>query len=96
MSMIVLLEFHARPDVVTDLVALLEKILPETRAAQGFHELLLSQGQDDPGLVVSHETWSSREAFETYLRWRQENGTLNQLGALLAEAPVIRYLDILQ
>ncbi|HEX3829222.1 MAG TPA: antibiotic biosynthesis monooxygenase [Sporichthyaceae bacterium] len=96
MRTIVLLEFRTRTDTHSDFVALLTKILPDTRAAAGFETLQLSQDQDDPTLLVSHETWTSRQAFETYLGGRRQNGTLDDVVALLAEPPSIRYLDILQ
>ena len=49
--------------------------------------------QDEPLNLVLLETWETREQYEKYLAWRSETGALEALGAMLSQAPSIRYFD---
>ena len=40
-----------------------------------------------------YERWDSRQHYEKYLAWRTETGAVNQLGAMLAAPPSIRYFE---
>ena len=93
MAVTVLLELQAQGDKVDALVQTFKKILPDTRAYDGFVGIELVQIQDEPTNMVLIERWQTRQHYEKYLAWRIETGSLESLGAMLAGAPSIRYYD---
>jgi quinol monooxygenase YgiN len=42
---------------------------------------------------VFYERWDSRQHYEKYLAWRTETGVADQLVAMLAAPPSIRYFE---
>jgi quinol monooxygenase YgiN len=93
MSAIVLLEIQVKPEAVDEMKAFLKKILPDTRAYNGCQGLDIYGNVDDPGNLVFYERWDSRQHYEKYLAWRTETGVVDQLGAMLAAPPSIRYFE---
>jgi quinol monooxygenase YgiN len=93
MSTIVLLEIQVRPEAVDEMKAFLKKILPDTRAYDGCQGIDIYGNLDDTGNLVFYERWDSRQHYEKYLTWRTETGVVDQLGALLAAPPSIRYFE---
>ena len=77
----------------------LKELLPNTRNKDGFIDLVVHADQDDSDRFLCVQHWVSREAYETYVDWRKENGDLDvsgkSLGGIpLAEAPKIRFFDV--
>jgi quinol monooxygenase YgiN len=93
MSTIVLLEMQVKPEAVDEMKAFLKKALPDTRAYDGCQGLDLYGNIDDTGNLVAYERWASRQHYEKYLAWRTETGVADQLGAMLAAPPSIRYFE---
>jgi quinol monooxygenase YgiN len=93
MSAIVLLEIQVKPEAVDEMKAFLKKILPDTRAYDGCQGLDIYGNVDDPGNLVFYERWDSRQHYEKYLAWRTATGVVDQLGAMLAAPPNIRYFE---
>jgi quinol monooxygenase YgiN len=93
MSTVVLLEIQVKPESVDEMKAFLQRIIPETRAYDGCQGLDLYGNLDDPGNLVVYERWASRQHYEKYLAWRSETGVADQLGAMLAAPPSIRYFE---
>ncbi len=93
MSVFVLVEFQSLPDRVDELLVLLQRILPATRAFDGCVEVLVEQDLDDPTTVLLCERWASRADFETYKAWRSERGDLAGLVDLVARRPSTRFLQ---
>lgn len=96
MSVTVIVELPSQPEKTEELKALVHSLLPETRAFDGFEDITFNQDQDDPTRLVFCETWASRSAYEKYLAWRTETGTLDALGAYLAGEPSFRFFDIVE
>ena len=93
MSINVILETQSKPECIDDLKSTLKNILPDTRSYDGCIEVQVVGNQDDPLNIILLETWETREQYEKYLAWRAETGALDALGAMLSEAPSIRYYD---
>ncbi|MDH5673230.1 MAG: antibiotic biosynthesis monooxygenase [Myxococcales bacterium] len=94
MAVMVLLECNAKPGTGDQLVATFKAVLPDTRAREGFVEIKAFQNQDDKDNIVLVETWENKAAYEAYLGWRKENGSLDKLVEALTGPPSIRYFDI--
>jgi len=93
MSVVILLDFRLKPEVVEETKKLFKKILPETRAYAGCEGLDVYGNADDPTNMVFHERWQSKEHYQKYLAWRTGNGSMEEFGAKLAAPPTIRYFN---
>jgi quinol monooxygenase YgiN len=93
MSVTVVLEFQAKPDKVNEIKEFFRKVLPDTRAYDGFESLTLHQNQEDPTSFLVWELWATRSNYETYLAWRTETGALSSLVEMLAGQPSFRFFD---
>jgi quinol monooxygenase YgiN len=93
MSVVVLLDFRVKPDVVEEAREFFKKILPETRAYAGCEGLDVYSNADDPTNIVFYERWQSREHYQKYFSWRTGNGSMDEFGKKLAGPPTIRYFN---
>ena len=93
MSVHVITAFHATPDHHDDLIALLGRSIPDSRAHEGCEDIRIRQDQDDPARVLSLTTWTSRRHYEEYLAWRTEMGDTALFQALLDQPMKISYFD---
>ncbi len=94
MTVMVHLEVTAKDGTGGDLVETFRQILPDTRAYDGFVDIVVHQNQDNPDNLVVIEKWETKAHYEKYLGWRQETGVLDQLVAACSGPPAIRYFDI--
>ena len=92
MATLALVELRIKPGAAAQAKEFLEKRLPETRAYQGC-QTLTTYHQDDGHTIVIVETWDAQQDHEKYMAWRQETGTLAEIGELLEGEPSIRYLE---
>ena len=93
MSVTVVLEFQAKADKVDEIKEFFRKVLPETRAYDGFESLTLHQDQEDLTSFLVWELWATRSNYEAYLAWRTETGALSSLVEMLAGPPSFRFFD---
>jgi heme oxygenase (mycobilin-producing) len=91
MSIHVTLELTATEGKVDEMIAVLKKHLPDTRARQGCEFVTVHQDEAKPNQVVLIERWASREDDDAYRAWRAGDGAISDLAGLVAAAPVIRY-----
>ena len=91
MPTLVLLEVKAKADAVETLRTLMAAAFPDTRAFAGCQGITAYVSQDEPQTFVFVEQWANRDAYERYLAWRTENGSLAQLMSLLDGPPSIRF-----
>ena len=89
----IIVEMKAKPECVSALTDMMQAALPDTRAFAGCQGLQVFANQDEPQTFVFTEQWSSRDAYQRYLAWRTDNGTLTQLANLLEGPPIIRFFD---
>ena len=93
MSIVVLLDFRVKPDVVEESLQLFKKILPETRAYQGCEGVDVYNNADDPTNIIFYERWQSKQHYQKYFEWRTQSGFMEKFGEKLAGAPTIRYFN---
>ena len=91
MSVLVLLQFKAKPENADDISKYMKDALPDTRGFDGCNSITVHRDQDDSNNMVIVEDWDSRQHYETYLAWRTERGDMKKLGAWLSGEPTIRY-----
>ena len=92
MGTLVLFEVEALAGKAEELIALLDEVLPDTRAYDGCESVAVHRDQDAPDRIVLIERWTSRAQYEAYLQWRAERGD-PRLGVLIAGPPAMRYLE---
>jgi quinol monooxygenase YgiN len=93
MSVVILLDFRMKPDVVEESMQLFKKVLPDTRAYPGCEGVDVYSNADDPTNIVFYERWQSPELYKKYLAWRTETGFMDTFAAKLAGPPTIRYFN---
>lgn len=93
MSTLVLVEFRAKPEAVSEVVELFRAVLGDTRAFDGCISVTVNQRDEDATQFVLVEEWSSRAHYERYFAWREEMGFVAKTAPILAEPPHIRYFD---
>lgn len=94
----VIAEFTAAPGRLDALVAFLGEALPDTRRFEGCIavDVYVDRASDTVAMI---ESWDSHAAYDRYLGWRMESGTVDAALALLAggaEGMVIRKLERLE
>lgn len=87
MSTTSILELQIKPDRVDDALAILERILPDTRAFAGCRSVVLLQDHSDPTRLTAVETWASPADDAAYRTWRAGEGAIPELPEVLAGAP---------
>lgn len=87
MSVTSILELQVKPESVDEALAILERILPDTRAFAGCRSVTLSQDHTDPTRIVAVETWESLDHDTAYREWRAGDGAIPDLPGILAAAP---------
>ena len=93
MSIHVTLEIPAAEGKVDELIALLKKILVDTRARKGCEFVTVHQDHDKPNQIVLIERWATREDDDAYRAWRAGDGATPEIASLVGGAPVVRYFD---
>jgi quinol monooxygenase YgiN len=92
MTVLVTLEAEVKSEHVAELPALLEAVLPSTRAFEGCGTVKCYLSQDKRKLLLV-EDWDSKEAQQKYLAWRLTTDHGKQLVAMFVAPPEIRYYD---
>ena len=93
MTCTVIFELQIKSDQIDLAKKTFKEILPDTRAYDGYEDIYVVENQDKPGNLVLVEKWETREKYEKYLGWRTETGLVEQLGALCAAPPSVRFFD---
>ena len=94
MPTIVIVEIRAKQGSVDDLISAFKQFIPTARSSEGNISLDLIRGQDDPDVIVLYEQWETRNHFEKYLAWFEEQGRRKIIEALTEGEASIRYFDI--
>jgi quinol monooxygenase YgiN len=93
MTIMVLLEFKAKPEAIERLRAALRALFPDTRAYQGCGAITAYTCADDEQTFVFVQYWESKAHYERYLAWRTETGTLTEVLDMLDGDLSIRYFE---
>ncbi|WP_051470999.1 putative quinol monooxygenase [Patulibacter minatonensis] len=75
------------PDRLDDALAVLRRILSDTRAFPGNRGVTLAQADGDPTHVIVIAAWDRLADHDAYLAWRSGAGAVPELPELLAGDP---------
>ncbi|PCJ43621.1 MAG: antibiotic biosynthesis monooxygenase [SAR86 cluster bacterium] len=92
MSILVHLEVNAKLESISTVKEILARIFPDTRAYDGCIDIT-AYLEDNEHTFLFIENWESKEHYARYLAWREESGSLAELGEHLQGPPVIRYFE---
>jgi quinol monooxygenase YgiN len=84
---------HTKPGRAAELLAALQRALPDTLAHGGCEEIRLCRDQGDENKVVSITRWVSRGAYEAYLAWRERRGDTAMLREMLTRDMEVNFYD---
>jgi len=87
MTVVSLFHLDVLPDRVDDALAVLHRILRDTRQVDGCHEATVLRDDADPAHLVVLARWASAADHDAYLEWRSGDGAPTDLPPLLASAP---------
>ena len=65
-----------------------------TRTFTGFQTIDLTYNLENPNNWVITELWDSKEDYEKYLQFRQEDGTFDKVVSVCKDLPSVRIFDI--
>ena len=65
-----------------------------TRTFAGFQMIDLTYNVENPYNWVITELWDSKECYEKYLQFRQEDGTFDEVVSVCVNLPSVRIFDI--
>ncbi|NKB37506.1 MAG: antibiotic biosynthesis monooxygenase [Gammaproteobacteria bacterium] len=92
MSTLVFVDLKPNASDVKNMTDYLREVVPDTRSFEGCQDINIYLEDDGQGVVMV-EHWDSKSHYEKYLAWRIETGVMDKLGAMLAEAPIIRFAE---
>ena len=96
MTVSVLLEGFLKEGERDGFTALLTEKFKVTRTFDGFQTIDLTYNVEDPSNWVITELWDTKEEYQKYLQFRQEDGTLNEVASVCRGAPSVRIFDIVE
>jgi len=91
---IVNLQLKIKPEKRDEFLVWFKGLLPDTRNYDGCSELNLCSLASEPDAVDVISKWESQEKYDTYLAWRDEDGTLATLGDFVSTDPAFRFLAV--
>ena len=91
---IVNLQLKIKPEKREEFLVWFKELLPDTRKYDGCSELNLCSLASEPDAVDVISKWESQEKYDTYLAWRDEDGTLATLGDFVSTDPAFRFLTV--
>ena len=94
MTVSVLLEGVLKGGQVEKFTELCKEAYKVTRAYDGCEGINLTFNVENNNNFVMTETWKSKEHYEKYLAFRNEDGTVELIGSVCDEGPSIRIFDI--
>ena len=96
MTVSVLLDGFLKEGERDGFTALLTEKFKVTRTFDGFQTIDLTYNVEDPSNWVITELWDSKEEYQKYLQFRQEDGTLDEVASVCRDAPSVRIFDIVE
>ena len=96
MTASVLLEGFLKDGERDAFTALLTEKFKVTRTFDGFQTIDLTYNVEDPSNWVITELWDTKEEYQKYLQFRQEDGTLDEVASVCRDAPSVRIFDIVE
>ena len=93
MSVMVTVEWPAKPQTLSEFLEVLKQALVDTRAYDGC-ENVQTYIEHSTGSVLLVEFWATEEHQRAYMKWRIETGLMDAIGGYLESAPIARTFGI--
>jgi quinol monooxygenase YgiN len=74
---------NLKPELSEQISAGFAEALKDTRAFDGCRSVNIYKNDEDPNKILLLEEWDSREHYEKYLAWRNKDGAMDNIGAVL-------------
>ena len=94
MTCLVHIEFRAKKESVEKMLGWLREILPDTRCREGCVSVSVTRNQDEPTNFAFIELWDSRQHYERYFAWREQQGVLKDPASMVDGEAKCRFFDI--
>lgn len=95
MAVIVNLTMPVKPELREEFLHELSLVLPGTKSFSGCHWVYLSE-DDNSNTIEAITKWDSREAYESYLSWRQNSGYFGPIGEkYFSGEPTWRFMPVI-
>jgi quinol monooxygenase YgiN len=96
MSITSILEVQIKPESVDEALAILRRILADTRAFDGCESVRVVRDTQDPTHFLAIETWESLAHDTAYRQWRAGEGAITDLPGVLAGVPRLTVAETLE
>ena len=93
MSVMVTVEWPAKPETLSEFLEVLKQALADTRTYDGCEDVQ-TYVEKSTGSVLLVEIWASEDHQKAYMKWRMEAGLMDAIGGYLDSAPIARTFDI--
>ena len=93
MSVMVTVEWPAKPETLSEFLDVLKQALVDTRTYDGCEDVQ-TYVEKSTCSVLLVEIWASEDHQKAYMKWRMEAGLMDAIGGYLDSAPVARTFDI--
>ena len=93
MSVMVTVEWPAKPETLSEFLDVLRQALVDTRTYDGCEDVQ-TYVEKSTGSVLLVEIWASEDHQQAYMKWRMEAGLMDAVGGYLDGAPIARTFDI--
>lgn len=93
MSIVILVEWHIKPDRIISAKDLLNSTYSGTQQYEGCHRYEIYEDREKPDCIFLLTEWDTQEQYASYMAWRKETGILAQFAETFAESPKIHYLQ---
>jgi quinol monooxygenase YgiN len=93
MSIQIITQFRTKHGRSKDLIALINRVLPESLDHDGCMNICIRQNQDEPNDIISVQEWASRHHYEAYRAWRKQHGITAAIEEFLTEPIHVRYFN---
>jgi quinol monooxygenase YgiN len=85
---------NLKPEVAEPVKSGFAEMLKDTRAFPGCRSVNIYQNDEDPNKIILIEEWDSRQHYEKYLAWRNEDGAMDRMGDILTSPTKPEYWPI--
>ncbi len=92
-NLTIVAKFKAKPGKESELKEMLLGLIKPTRAEEGCVNYDLHQSQEDPGVFIFHENWTSRAHLDKHLASEHVKKAVARLGGLAQGGMEIYFLD---
>jgi quinol monooxygenase YgiN len=94
MSIAVILELEVKPEFASSFEQGMRQAFPDTRAFSGCISINACKHETRPNTYIFLEHWRDQSDYDKYVKWRSGTPFMEEIGPMLAAAPVPRVLQV--